>query len=606
MVIFLQLTYLWAIGFCFYTSGWLMLRADRNRTTWALAVCQLLIIIWCLPQLFLPLSVSREAKYLLYGVSYIGISFIGPSWLVFSFFYCQRQVRPAVRLLLFGISVFDYSMFLTNELHHLFYRSFELEQVVYGPLFYLHMSYTYICVLLGIGAVLRNFRKKKVAAVHMLVILLSSAVPLGFNVLYLSGLVDTGFDLTPPAFALSSFFMLLAVFRYDFLDVNVLAFEHIFESIAEGVIVCNKRGMLTYCNQAAEHWLGVTVRDSRKELWEKISRSEGGEAAREGKPAGEGKAEEEEKTVREGKNSGEVSDKTGGGIGKREGKRNRAGAGGRAGRESKENRRRLLERERTLVLALGEDTVRLKQYILCNKRGEETAEVFLLTDVGEYYELLHQSRELAVSEQRLAIEQERNRIAQEVHDTTGHTLTMIQSLLKLMRISTQKGGDAAAGDGVMEDYLVQAQELASAGIRELRWSINHMRQGTNCGLVTQGVYQLAGSVKELEIEVEIQGEDCAAYSHLSAVVYECLREAITNCLRYAHATHMDVIVKFAGKDIRVYIFDNGQGCGEIKESHGIRGIRERVKKAGGEVRFLSSEGEGFQIYFRLPLEVSRG
>lgn len=557
MVIFLQLTYLWAIGFCFYTSGWLTLRADRNRTTRALAVCQLLIIIWCLPQLFLSLSVSREAKYLLYGVSYIGISFIGPSWLVFSFFYCQRQVRPAVRLLLFGISVFDYSMFLTNELHHLFYRSFELEQVVYGPLFYLHMSYTYICVLLGIGAVLRNFQKKKVAAVHMLVILLSSAVPLGFNVLYLSGLVDTGFDLTPPAFALSSFFMLLAVFRYDFLDVNVLAFEHIFESIAEGVIVCNKRGMLTYCNQAAEHWLGVTVGDSREELWEKISRTEGGEA----------------------------------------------------GRESRENRRRLLERERTLVLALGGDTVRLKQYILCNKRGEETAEVFLLTDVGEYYELLHQSRELAVSEQRLAIEQERNRIAQEVHDTTGHTLTMIQSLLKLMRIRTQNGaadGDAAAGDGDMEDYLAQAQELASAGIRELRWSINHMRQGTNCGLVTQGVYQLAGSVKELDVEVEIQGEDCAAYSHLSAVVYECLREAITNCLRYAHATHMDVIVKFAGKDIRVYIFDNGQGCGEIKESHGIRGIRERVEKVGGEVRFLSSEGEGFQIYLRLPLEVSRG
>lgn len=540
------------------------------------------------------MPVSREAKYLLYGVSYIGISFIGPSWLVFSFFYCQRQIRPAVRLLLFGISVFDYSMFLTNELHHLFYRSFELEQVIYGPLFYLHMGYTYICVLLGIGAVLRNFQKKKVAAVHMLVILLSSAVPLGFNVLYLSGLVDTGFDLTPPAFALSSFFMLLAVFRYDFLDVNVLAFEHIFESIAEGVIVCNKRGMLTYCNQAAEHWLGVTVGDSRDELWERISQTKGGEAVRERKTAGEGKI------------SRETSDKTGGRVGNREGRGNCTEASGRAGRERRENRRQLLEQEQTLVLELGEDTVRLKPYILRNKRGEETAGVFLLTDVGEYYELLHQNRELAVSEQKLAIEQERNRIAQEVHDTTGHTLTMIQSLLKLMRISrqtTSAAGDAAAEDDSMEEYLAQAQELASAGIRELRWSINHMRQGTNCGLVTQGVYQLAGSVKELEVEVEIQGEDCAAYSHLSAVVYECLREAITNCLRYAHATHMDVIIKFAEKDIRVYIFDNGQGCGEIKESHGIRGIRERAEKVGGEVRVLSSKGEGFQIYLRLPLEV---
>lgn len=60
--------------------------------------------------------------------------------------------------------------------------------------------------------------------------------------------------------------MLLAVFRYDFLNVNVLTFEHIFESIAEGVIIYNKKGTVTYCNDAAGDWLGIRKGDGYSEL----------------------------------------------------------------------------------------------------------------------------------------------------------------------------------------------------------------------------------------------------------------------------------------------------------------------------------------------------
>lgn len=63
---------------------------------------------------------------------------------------------------------------------------------------------------------------------------------------------------------------------------------------------------------------------------------------------------------------------------------------------------------------------------------------------------------------------------------------------------------------------------------------------------------------------------------------------------------MDVIVKFETEQVSLYIFDDGQGCGQIAESHGLRGIRQRVEQAGGQVRVLSAEGEGFQIYIRLP------
>ena len=575
--VLLLVLYLFTIGLSAYSCGWLLLKAERSGAAAALAVCQLLVIVWCIPQLFLGLPMTKGIKYLIYGISYMGISFIGPSWLAFSFLYCKKKLARPVWLVLFGLALLHYMVFLTNERHHLFYRQFEVEAVVYGRMFYVHMAYTYCCVAGGMGAVLREFWKKRVAAVHLAVILLSAAVPLAFNVLYLSGWAKTSFDLTPLAFSLSGFLMVLAVLRYDFLVVRGLTFEQILSSIAEGVAVYNKRGMIVYCNKAANDWLGICEGDTFEKVRERLE-----------------------------------------------------GLGIQVEREKE----RILE---DLLLSLdGGGKIRLKQYIQRDKTGATAAGIFLLTDVGEYYERLRQSRELAVSAQKLAIEQERNRIAQKVHDTAGHTLTMIQSLVRLARVEWERSqsvseeeitrfgeltqlagerrfekisekeavreGETSSGEGRIEEYLSQAQELAVEGIRELRISINQLRQGTEGELVTQGVYQLAQRVKELDVEVSVQGTDGLSYSHLSTVVYECLREAITNCLKYAHASHMDVILKFEENGLRVYIFDDGQGCQSIVEDNGLRGIRDRVTEAGGQVRILSSEGEGFQIYIWLPME----
>lgn len=543
--ILLIILYLITIGLSTYNCGWLLLRADRNGTTGALAACQLLVILWCVPQLFAGFLMTKEMKYLIYGISYLGISFIGPAWLIFSFLYCRRQLPRWLPVLLFGLSGLHYLAFLTNEYHHCFYQQFAVEKVVYGWVFYEHMGYTYLCVLCGLAVVLREFHKKRVAAVHLVVILLSATVPLAFNLLYLSGWLAVSFDLTPSAFALSSFLMLLAVLRYDFLDVNALAFGQIFSSITEGVAVYNKRGNVVYCNEAAAYWLGIQAGDNFEQIRMYLS-SQGLEVE--------------------------------------------------CGQE-------LLTEEAEFVPETKE-RVRVRQYVRRSQNGELTAGIFLLTDVGEYYEQLKQSRELAVAAQRLAIEQERNRIAQEVHDTTGHTLTMIQSLLRLARVEWERTNVRMEKEtGMIGEYLTQAQELAVNGIRELRISINRLRQETGCELVTQGICQLAKSVRELEVEVDIQGEDGPGYSHLSLVIYDCFREAITNCLKYAHATHMDVIVKFETSSLRLYIFDDGLGCGEIVESNGIRGIRKRVEQAGGQVRVLSSKGEGFQIYIWLPVKM---
>lgn len=212
------------------------------------------------------------------------------------------------------------------------------------------------------------------------------------------------------------------------------------------------------------------------------------------------------------------------------------------------------------------------------------------------YEFMNLKKELAITSERLLLERERNRIAQQVHDTAGHTLTMIQSYMKLAEISAAK-----ENFGEVSGYLSEARSLTGKGIRELRESINMLRQEAEYELVTQGVMQLAGQVKEIPVEVTVKGEDSPRYSHLSKPIYDTVRESITNTLKYANATSIDVIIRFQKNAVEVMIADDGEGCSLIEENNGIRGIRERIRKAGGTVNFSTAKGEGFLTRIRLPL-----
>lgn len=222
--------------------------------------------------------------------------------------------------------------------------------------------------------------------------------------------------------------------------------------------------------------------------------------------------------------------------------------------------------------------------------------IFLVTLATVKYQFMDLRRELAITNEKLLLEQERNRIAQQVHDTAGHTLTMIQSYMKLAEVSVKNQDTEKT-----EEYLAGAKSLTSQGIRELRESINQLRREASYELVTQGIMQLADQVKEIPVEVTVQGEDSERYSHLSRIIYDTVRESITNSLKYAESTKIEIIVRFQKDCLELVIGDDGKGCDTICENNGIRGIRERIENAGGTVRFLSSAGEGFLTRVKIPV-----
>jgi signal transduction histidine kinase len=231
----------------------------------------------------------------------------------------------------------------------------------------------------------------------------------------------------------------------------------------------------------------------------------------------------------------------------------------------------------------------LKKSSVCNENGTVIAEIVLISNITEYYEL-------SQAEKKLSIEHERNRIAQEIHDSAGHTFTMISSLAKISDAELKKGVN-----GDVSRYLAEIDGLSRSGITQLRCSINNLRDDEFMTSITRAVNTVTAAVRSMKVDVCIQGTEDDSYSFCIREVYDSVKEIVTNTMRYSGAERLDIIIKFLGDRLELYIYDNGKGFSEIKENNGLSGIRRRIENIGGTVKFSSFEGEGFNTIIKIPV-----
>lgn len=234
----------------------------------------------------------------------------------------------------------------------------------------------------------------------------------------------------------------------------------------------------------------------------------------------------------------------------------------------------------------------LNQSGICNKSGNTVAKVITISNVTEYHEL-------ASAEKKLSLEQERNRIAQEMHDSAGHTFTMISSLAKMLRFEAEKPSPDISS---MLSNISEIDGLSRSGVTQLRCTINNLRDDEFMTSVTKAVQTVITAVRGVETELCIQGSEDERYSFCIKEMYDNCRETITNALRYSEADRIDIILKFLDDRLEMYILDNGKGCEKISEHNGLRGIRERTESLGGSVKFSSVKGEGFNTIIKIPVK----
>ncbi|WP_240641357.1 histidine kinase [Nocardioides ferulae] len=196
-----------------------------------------------------------------------------------------------------------------------------------------------------------------------------------------------------------------------------------------------------------------------------------------------------------------------------------------------------------------------------------------------------------------AQEAERHRIAQELHDEVGQTLTVV--LLGLKQLESR------APDELVPD-LVAAKETARDALDEVRRVARRLRPGV---LEDLGLHSaLAALATDFSAAGRAQltrtfGRGLPPLSNeAELVVYRVAQEALTNVARHAEAHHVDLSLTRLGDRVVLEVTDDGRGCAHLEPGSGVLGMRERAVLVGGELSISSRPGQGTRVRLAVPCE----
>ncbi|KQX63051.1 sensor histidine kinase [Streptomyces sp. Root1310] len=221
----------------------------------------------------------------------------------------------------------------------------------------------------------------------------------------------------------------------------------------------------------------------------------------------------------------------------------------------------------------------------------ETAE--LITTYNAMLDRLEAERAASAAGALSAQERERHRIARELHDEVGQTLTAV--LLQLKRVA-----DRAPRD--LREELGQAQEATRAGLDEIRRIARRLRPGVldELGLLS-ALRSLAGefTTHGLTVRHELRTGLPPLTEETELVLYRVAQEALTNTARHSGADRAELRLRPVTDGVELLVQDNGRGLGAAAgEGAGIRGMRERALLIGATLT-VSSRGDGGGTDIRL-------
>lgn len=204
--------------------------------------------------------------------------------------------------------------------------------------------------------------------------------------------------------------------------------------------------------------------------------------------------------------------------------------------------------------------------------------------------------------QKLSVEQERTRMAREIHDTLAHTLTTLIVQLEACKKL------ASMDPSRLPVELEKAQELSRSGFNDIKHTIKALRppameEKSFFASITSIINETMENTKVNIILNNFLTEDTKLSSQVEVAMFRIIQESITNSIRHGEASEIEIAINMDDNMLQLCIVDNGIGCSNIKKGYGMQGIRERIESLNGSVAFLSSQGKGFKTMVSIPYEV---
>ena len=218
---------------------------------------------------------------------------------------------------------------------------------------------------------------------------------------------------------------------------------------------------------------------------------------------------------------------------------------------------------------------------------------------SQHEQLIEANKKLqryALTSERLAQTQERNRLARELHDTLAHTLSSTSVQLEAIKALYDRNPEQS------KLLLAQTLENTKNGLAETRRALVDLRSSElEAYGLTQAIRNTVLSAAErggFTVEFHLDKGLDVLQDEISHTLYRTVQEAVENILRHSNASKATISLLSEGNQIKLSIIDNGKGFNpkKIKKEHlGIRGMRERIEMAGGTFDIQSNEKKGTQI-----------
>lgn len=200
---------------------------------------------------------------------------------------------------------------------------------------------------------------------------------------------------------------------------------------------------------------------------------------------------------------------------------------------------------------------------------------------------------------QIAKMKERNRLAREIHDILGHSLTSIatgiEASIELLEVNFE----------VAKNQLFKIQDIAKKGLVDVRRSVRELKiDAIEKYALIPAIEKLTEEMNQFsntKVTLVIEGEVMKMNADEEQTIYRVVQESVTNAIRHGKARNIEIKISFGYYQLDIVITDNGVGCSEINKGFGLTHIEERIKMLNGTVEFNSTADDGFTTKLLIPI-----
>jgi signal transduction histidine kinase len=224
-----------------------------------------------------------------------------------------------------------------------------------------------------------------------------------------------------------------------------------------------------------------------------------------------------------------------------------------------------------------------------------------IVEASERAERLARDRE---AEARAAVAEERARIARELHDVVGHSVSVMtvqaSAARRLLKPEQEREREA----------LLVVEQTGREALAEMRRLVGVLRRPEEAPALApqpslEHVDKLVAQAREagLPVDLRVEGDPVQLPASLDLTAYRLVQEGLTNAVKHARAEQAEVLVRYADGHVEITVSDDGTGDGGGDGSgHGLVGMRERVSVYGGELEAGPRVDGGYALRARLPVK----